>query len=112
ARGQVPGAQDIKIDRLTGDASTRRYYRLEAGKISYVVCLDNPLVDRESTFLTLQSVLEVNKVTVPKVFDQNMARGYILEEDLGDQTLLRRLAGVSGSEEELALYIVAIDELI
>ena len=37
--------QDIKldnIDKLTGDASTRRYYRLFTNKDSFVACLDNP----------------------------------------------------------------------
>ena len=30
------------IERLTGDASTRRYYRAFCEKTSYVICLDNP----------------------------------------------------------------------
>lgn len=44
-KGICSGEKLESVDRLTGDASTRRYYRLYTDKRAYVVCLDNPQVD-------------------------------------------------------------------
>lgn len=97
------------IEMLTGDASTRKYYRIECSNSTYVVCLDNP--SDKSLFVDLQKFFEKHKVRVPKVLDYNLSKGYILEEDLGDTTLLSLLAQVKSREEELDLYMKVIDEL-
>lgn len=99
------------ISRLTGDASTRRYYRIESANNSYVACLGDPTGKAEINFITLQNVYNENKVRVPKIYDKNLEMGYILEEDLGNQTLLYKLAS-SDSLEERDLYIKSIEELI
>ena len=99
------------IERLTGDASTRRYYRIYCTHTSYVVCLDNPS-DDENTFVRKQRFLEKNQVRVPMVYDCIPSKGYILEEDLGDVTLIQNLARVSSREEEKNLYTKIIDQLI
>lgn len=105
------GLSKIKdVQRLTGDASTRRYYRIQSLTKSYVVCLDNP-TDFESDFFQMQNILEENQVRVPHIYDGRKDKGYLLEEDLGDITLLSRLATCS-KEEELALYMRAIDEVV
>ena len=102
-----------EIDKLTGDASTRRYYRLKTDSNSYVVCLDNPTLDGSSNrFLDVQDYLQKNKIRVPKVYDNNLSRGYILEEDLGDKTLLSHLANIEDSQAELQSYKEAIDILV
>ena len=46
------------IEKLTGDASTRKYYRIWTSTTSYVVCLDTPLTDfaEEPSFVKLQKV--------------------------------------------------------
>ena len=74
------------IEKLTGDASTRKYYRIWTANTSYVACLDNPIADPniEPTFLKLQRVLHQENVRVPLIFDKELGTGYILEEDLGD----------------------------
>ena len=70
------------VEKLTGDASTRKYYRIWTSTTSFVACLDNPITDPndEPTFLKLQRVLHGEKVRVPLIFDQDMSTGYILEE--------------------------------
>lgn len=101
----------VNIERLTGDASTRRYYRVFCEKTSYVVCLDNPSEEKNS-FVEVQEFLEKKKIRVPKIYDINLSKGYILEEDLGDITLLQHLATVKNIEEEYELYKKVIDELL
>lgn len=103
----------ISIEKLTGDASTRRYYRILRGNDYYVVCLDRPLRDGETyPFFEIQQCFYKNKIRVPEIYDYNFKKGYILEEDLGDVTLLRWLATAKGSQDELRIYKECIDILI
>jgi N-acetylmuramate 1-kinase len=103
-----------EIDKLTGDASTRRYYRIFTTKDSYVVCLDNPfeLEMEKHPFLSVQQFLSENRVKVPRILDHNLPKGYSLQEDLGNETLLHRLAGIISSEEEYSIYKKIIDQLL
>lgn len=102
------------VDRLTGDASTRRYYRLFTDKSSYVVCLDNPQADPNTPhpFASKQSFFEQAGVRVPGILDMNLARGYLLEEDLGDVTFLTHLATIRDEAEELKLYQQVVQQLL
>ncbi len=99
------------VEKLTGDASTRKYYRIWTSKKSYVVCLDNPVTEGadEPTFLRLQKVLHAENVRVPLIHDKELSTGYILEEDLGDVTFLKEISQIENLEEEYLFYTKAID---
>ncbi len=101
----------VNVEKLTGDASTRKYYRIWTTKESYVVCLDNPLVEikEEPTFIKLQRVLNAEKVSVPQIYDKELSTGYILEEDLGDITFLKDIAFAKDLNQEYGYYKDAID---
>lgn len=103
-----------EIDKLTGDASTRRYYRIFTTSGSYVVCLDNPFTDEMSKhpFLSVQQFLHENQVRVPEIIDQNISKGYLLQEDLGNETLLVHLSGLGSLEEEFSIYRRIVDQLL
>jgi aminoglycoside/choline kinase family phosphotransferase len=103
-----------EVDKLTGDASTRRYYRIFTNKDSYVVCLDNPFDEEmeKHPFISVQQFLEQNQIRVPKILDHNLSRGYLLEEDLGNVTLLHHISGLKTTEEEFQIYKVIIDQLL
>ena len=101
------------IERLTGDASTRRYYRLFTEKFSFVVCLDHPNDTEETNpFIQVQKFLYSHDIRVPFIHDLNLTKGYILEEDLGDVTLLQHLSQVANKEDELVIYKRIIDSLL
>ena len=103
----------INVDKLIGDASTRRYYRIFTDQDSYVVCLDNPTGPGEkNSFVAIQNFLEQNGVRVPHVYDTNESKGYILEEDLGNQTLLHKLATLKDPNQELEIYKEVLDKLL
>ena len=99
------------VEKLTGDASTRKYYRIHTSKKSYVACLDNPVDDQanEPNFLKLQRVLNDEGVRVPQIYDKELNTGYILEEDLGDITYLKEISQIKDKEEEYEYYKKAID---
>ncbi len=103
-----------EIDKLTGDASTRRYYRMFTDKDSYVVCLDNPFNDgvEKHPFVSVQQFLENRNFRVPKILDSSLSRGYILEEDLGDVTFLQHISTFNNKKEELDVYKKVIDQLL
>ncbi|MAX65354.1 MAG: phosphotransferase [Bacteriovoracaceae bacterium] len=100
------------IERLTGDASTRRYYRLFTNKNSYVACLDNPTERGENSFVRVQGFLQRYDVRVPRIYDRSVEKGYILEEDLGDITLLQYLSEIKNRKEEFEIYKKILDILL
>lgn len=99
------------IIRLTGDASSRRYYRVFRQKDCFVVCLQQPSENKTDDFLNIQSIYEKNNIRVPKIFDYDLSKGYLLEEDLGDITLLKELSGLESQKEELKQYNLALESL-
>jgi aminoglycoside/choline kinase family phosphotransferase len=103
-----------EVDKLTGDASTRRYYRLFTNAGSLVVCLDNPFEDniKKHPFHSVQQFLAENGVRVPVILDHNLAKGYLLQEDLGNETLITYLSNVTSKEEEFNIYKTIIDQLL
>lgn len=113
--GKISSKEIKLVDRLTGDASTRRYYRVDTESESYVVCLDHAIRNpklKKNEFIEVQKIFEGHKISVPKIYDQRLEKGYILEEDLGDVTFLKRLASTTNKEDQFNLYKKVIDELI
>ncbi|MBC7395875.1 MAG: phosphotransferase [Bdellovibrionales bacterium] len=107
------------IEKMPGDASTRRYYRVKAqdenqGIRSLVVMAMEPFQDKNDTipFLSIQKHLKTRGVDVPTVLDFDPQNGFIMLEDLGDTTLLRSLQDASTLAEEKALFQKAIDALV
>lgn len=113
-KGAIKNAEVKSVDKLTGDASTRRYYRIFTTETTYVVCLDEPLKNslEEPNFVKLQRVLHAEGVRVPLIYDKDLSVGYLLEEDLGDQTFIKEIAKIKSSEEEYRFYKEAIDLII
>lgn len=103
-----------EIDKLTGDASTRRYYRLFTDHESFVVSLDNPFNDEpeKHPFVMVQLFLQQNQVKVPQILDHNLSRGYILQQDLGDTTLLHHMSSITSYAEEFKIYKTVVDQLL
>jgi hypothetical protein len=107
--GLAAGAQVLA---LSGDASTRRYYRLQAPARSYVLALyPEPFKPEELSYLTVRALLEGYGLPVPATEDVDGGRGVVLQQDLGDVTLQEELrAGVDAPRRD-ALYREAVDEI-
>jgi aminoglycoside/choline kinase family phosphotransferase len=101
------------VVKLTGDASTRRYYRISTDNNSYVSCLAELKESVESSdFLNVQSVLDKNGIRVPRIIDQNIKKGYMLQEDLGNVTFLSHISNEVSPGRILNEYIKVLDSLI
>ncbi len=79
------------LTKIAGDASFRCYYRLCVGEQNYVV-MDAP-PDKEScaAFVAIAEKFRDVGVGVPEIFYQDLAQGFILLSDLGDDLYLQKL---------------------
>jgi aminoglycoside/choline kinase family phosphotransferase len=104
-------AAHASVVPLSGDASTRRYYRVALGGESLVLALyPEPFVPEELSYLAVHELLEQHGLAVPRTEDVDGARGVVLQEDLGDLTLQAMLQGASDAEQT-ALYREAVDRI-
>jgi aminoglycoside/choline kinase family phosphotransferase len=99
---------------IAGDASNRRYFRLILGGNSYIVAEAPPATEKNVEFLSVRELLAETGVRVPEIFAADIQRGFILLEDLGDNTLLPFLktdtvAGYYDSAFEILLKMAAVD---
>ncbi len=90
---------------LAGDAGSRRYYRVDHPQLGKAVLVLNPMSEQAKNdpthfeFRALQAYLDP-VVSVPTILQVDDEDRVILQEDLGDLTLERRL--MSHPEEEVA----------
>lgn len=98
---------------LSGDASTRRYFRIAWPKApSTIVALYPESFDAPSTtFFTVGDVLLRLGMPLPKIIDHDGGLGIFEQEDLGDLTLYEALSTAS-METKKDWYRDAIEELV
>lgn len=94
---------------LAGDASFRKYYRLDDGGRRAVLMDAPPPQEDVRPFLRIARLLARLGFSAPRILAADEADGFLLLEDLGDDTFARRLA--AGADEG-ALYALAVDALI
>lgn len=108
-------APAFELKKLKGDASTRQYYRArlrdvrpEAPTTLIVMQLpedpsrsdeggEQPEVER-LPFLEVAELLAERDIAVPTIYGEDLERGVILLEDLGDRTFFDALEGASETE--------------
>ncbi len=101
-----------EIAAVSGDASTRRYFRLREGNASTVLALyPEPKDETASQFETIRELFHGYGLPVPAILDQDAARGILLIEDLGDTTLQQAMAHASEGQR-LEFYLEAIADLV
>lgn len=78
-----------RLEQLTGDASPRKYYRIsDDTKKSWVLQSSEAFEGiEENPFLTAQCLLKKVKARVPEILALYPKRGWIVMDDLGNQTL-------------------------
>jgi len=113
---KVEALHEANIVKLTGDASSRSYYRIFDNEQSYVACLDQSLTKLENLeevdFFSAQALLANEGVSVPDIYHVQFNKGYVLQEDLGDLTFLKKISTLKTKDEEYDIYKAAIDELL
>ena len=105
------GLDDMALSPLSGDASTRRYYRLRHGGGSTVLALyPEPFKMAELSFAVVGALLAGFGLPVPEVLGFDEARGIMVLEDLGDIRLQDALPLVD-DRRRLDVYREAVLDL-
>ena len=95
---------------LAGDASFRRYERVQKSTGEHAVLMDAPPPQEDvRPFVRVARHLMHLGLSAPKIFAADEEHGFLLLEDLGDDTYTRLLAR---GHDEHALYALATDALI
>lgn len=103
------GWGDAARRRLAGDASFRKYERLEGPRRRAVLMDAPPPKEDVRPFLAVTRHLARLGLSAPRVLAEDIAEGLLLLEDLGDDTYTRCLAA---GADETALYALAVDTLV
>jgi N-acetylmuramate 1-kinase len=111
----------LACEQMPGGASTRRFYRVDLGAGQGAVAMYVPdalgsdeidkgtAAHRRWPFLEIRDLLEERGVRVPRVLGEACEDGFILVEDLGDDTLARYLE--KNPELREATYRSAVADL-
>jgi N-acetylmuramate 1-kinase len=105
-------SRDVKVWPLSGDASTRRYYRVAVdGELSVLSLNPEPFDADRLPFVVIRSLMAGWGLPVPEIRDMEGSLGILLLEDLGDLTLQEALKG-AGPAKKKELYRQALDQLV
>lgn len=109
---QLAGWGRAKREPLAGDASNRRYERLNDPQLGPAVLMDAPPETGEDTrpFIKIAAHLSASGLSAPKILARDAENGFLILEDLGDDLFARFLE--QHPDQERTLYIAAIDALI
>jgi aminoglycoside/choline kinase family phosphotransferase len=112
------GHRPSSVDPMPGGASTRRFLRVRTPGDSFVAMFVPDAAPEEVTsdtartrwpFLEVQELLHARGVRVPRVLAEDCARGLLLVEDLGDETLAAFLS--RAPERKAEIYRRAVADL-
>jgi N-acetylmuramate 1-kinase len=119
-RRALPAASgELAWEAMTGGASTRRYYRgrVPGGTVVGMFVPDGTKPEEIGKgaaparwpFLEVRDLLAARGVDVPRVLGEDTGNGWVLLEDLGDDTLAVFLLAHPARKEEL--YVRAVGDL-
>ena len=88
-----------ELDVVSGDASFRHYYRLPLTAGGSVIAVHAPPEKEDNlAFATVQELLHRHGARVPKLIAWDEQRGFLLQEDFGDQLLCPLLVNSAAAD--------------
>ncbi|WP_010298819.1 aminoglycoside phosphotransferase family protein [Candidatus Odyssella thessalonicensis] len=103
------GFSHATISFLAGDASPRKYFRLQQDK-GTAVLMDTPVSQRPEQFVRIANLLREQGFSTPQIIGQNIKDGYLLLEDLKDATFTKVIK--ADTQQMPRLYELATTTLI
>ncbi|NUT77234.1 phosphotransferase [Pseudomonas sp. C1C7] len=88
--GAVPPAT---LTAASSDASFRRYFRWEGADRSFIVMDAPPPQENCKPFVDIAFLLAKSGINVPKIYAEDLERGFLLLNDLGNKTYLDVIDG-------------------
>ena len=104
--------QNLFIQKLAGDASSRLYWRLSHKHKSWILLETEPFQEAKDQFpyINIQAHLHHHHVHVPSIYAAAAPLGVLLVEDFGDNSL-ERVAQKLSAKQYAKYYFLALDEL-
>ena len=99
---------EFTLTTASADASFRRYFRVKVADKTLIVMDAPPTHESCAPFVQVAQLLAGAGLNAPKVLAQDLAQGFLLLSDLGDDTYLSKLNNETAPE----LYKNATDALI
>ncbi|WP_392891970.1 aminoglycoside phosphotransferase family protein [Pseudomonas migulae] len=93
--GAVPPAT---LTAASSDASFRRYFRWEGAGRSFIVMDAPPPQENCKPFVDIAFLLAKSGINVPKIYAEDLERGFLLLNDLGNKTYLDVIDGENADD--------------
>ncbi|MGJ7514749.1 aminoglycoside phosphotransferase family protein [Pseudomonas baetica] len=93
--GTVPPAT---LTAASSDASFRRYFRWEGAGKSFIVMDAPPPQENCKPFVDIAFLLAKSGINVPKIYAEDLERGFLLLNDLGNKTYLDVIDGENADQ--------------
>jgi aminoglycoside/choline kinase family phosphotransferase len=103
------GWDDAQILPVAGDASFRRYFRVEAGDRRAILMDAPPPHEDPKPFIAIAEYLTSSGFAAPEIFARDLTHGLVLLEDFGDKRMREHLD--YRPEDEDAIYRQVVDLL-
>jgi hypothetical protein len=108
---QLHGWEGAQVAPVAGDASFRRYFRVESATRGKAILMDAPPPHEDPRpFLHIAQYLNGHQFRAPEIFATDLTRGLLLIEDFGDRRMREHLD--EHPEDEAAVYRAAIDAIV
>ncbi|WP_294190897.1 phosphotransferase [uncultured Sphingomonas sp.] len=104
------GWTDARVQALAGDASFRRYFRVEAGDRRAVLMDAPPPHEDPRPFISVAGWLHERGFAAPAIHAVDLERGLVLLEDFGDVRMRETVD--TDADALMPLYSAAIDVLV
>lgn len=108
-----PGFNHYNVSKLIGDASARQYYRyVTDAQESFILAVYPESFQEDAfTYAQIYDLLRDIEIPVPEILRMDGALGIVLQQDLGNTTLQKRL--MTAEEDERGQYLQrAVDYIV
>ena len=105
------GWAGAQVAPVAGDASFRRYFRVDCAARGKAILMDAPPPHEDPRpFIHIAQYLNGYQFRAPEIFATDLTRGFVLLEDFGDRRMREHLDAYP--EDEVAVYRAAIDAIV
>lgn len=108
---KLHGWQNAISEKITSDASNRKYSRLFKEKNTMILMDSNPIKNESiQNFMYFTNELRSHNFSAPKIYGSDVSNGFLLLEDLGKNNFTSMLR--TQPELENTIYREAINQLV
>ena len=100
------GWESARISPVAGDASFRRYFRVQDGDRKAILMDAPPPHEDPKPFIAIAEYLTSSGFAAPEIFARDLTQGLVLLEDFGDQRMREYLDDQPEDEEQIYRQVI------